>query len=107
PSRVVGRGNLWKVLRLGTVGLVTARTHDGCIQLLRLHRTGVVHMLGQGPVASLASDDHMLAQFFLIHNIGMAGLAGVVAGKRNRPGRDLADRRASIVAILSETVRYN
>ena len=64
-------------------------------------------MLGQGPVASLASDHHMLAQLFLIHDVGMAGLAGLVPGKRNRPGRDLADRRASIVAVLPKAARYD
>jgi hypothetical protein len=64
-------------------------------------------MLGQGSVASLASDHHMLALLFLIHHVGMAGLAGIVAGKGNRPGRDLGDRRASIVAVLSKTVRYD
>ncbi len=107
PSGVIRRGNLRKALRFGTVGFVTAGTHDGCVQLPGLHRTGIVRVLGQGPVASLASDNHMLAKLFLIHDVGMAGLAGVVPGKRNRSGRDLADRRASIVAILPKTVRYD
>ena len=49
-------------------------------------------MLGQRPVAGLASNHHMLTKLFLIHDVSMASLAGIVPGKRNRPGRDLADR---------------
>ena len=64
-------------------------------------------MLGLRPVASLASDHYMLAKFFLINDVGVAAFAGLVSGKRNRPRRDLADRRPSIVAILPEAARYN
>ena len=32
PSRVVGRGDLWKVSWLGSVGLVTPGTYHSCIQ---------------------------------------------------------------------------
>jgi hypothetical protein len=106
-SGVIGCSNLRKALRFGAVGLVTARTHQGCVQLLGLHRTGVVRVLGQGSVASLASNHHMLAKFFLIQHVGMAGFAGIVPGKRNRPGRDLADRRPSIVAVLPKTAGYD
>ena len=59
------------------------------------------------PVASLASHDRMLAKFFLIHHVGVAGLAGVVPGKRNRPRRDLSDRRPSIVAVLPKTAWHH
>ena len=107
PSGVIRRGNLRKVLRFGGVGLVTARTHHGCVQLLGLHRTGIVRVLGQGPVASLASDNHMLAKLFLIHDVGMTGLARAVPGKRNRSRGDLADRRAAIMAILTKTARHD
>lgn len=107
PSGVVGRGNLREVSRLGTVGFMTAGTHDGCIQLFGLQRSGVVRVLGQSPVTSLASDYHMFAKLFLIRDVGMAGLADIVPGERNRPGRDLANRLPSIVSILPKTLRYH
>jgi hypothetical protein len=105
PSGVIRRGNLRKARRLGSVSLMTTSTHHGRVQLRRLHGTGIVCVLGQSPVASLARDYHMLAKLFLIHDLGVAGLAGIVPCKRNRPRRDLTDCRPSIVAILAETVR--
>ena len=107
PSGVIRRHHLRKALRLGSVGLVTAGAYHGRVQLRGLHRTGILRMLGLGPVASLASHNHMLAKFFLIHDVGMAGLAGFVPGKRNRPRRDLADRCPAIVAVLPKTARHD
>lgn len=107
PSGVIRRGNLRKVLRFGGVGLVTARTHHGCVQLLGLHRAGIVRVLGQGPVASLASKNHVLAKLFLIDDVGMASFTRGVPGKRNRARGDLADRRPTIVTILTKTARHD
>ena len=107
PSRVIRRGNLGKALRFGAVGLMTTGTQDGCVQLFGLHRTGIVRVHRLRPVASLTGDHYMFAKSFLIHDVGMASLAGVVPSKRDRPRRDLADRRASIVAILPKTERYD
>ncbi|MGB7599687.1 MAG: hypothetical protein WBM24_05250 [Candidatus Sulfotelmatobacter sp.] len=56
-------------------------------------------------MASLARDYHMLTKLFLIYDLGMAGLAGIVPRKRNRPRRDLTDCCPSIVAMLAETMR--
>jgi len=64
-------------------------------------------MLSLGSVASLASDHHMLAKFFLIDDVGVAAFAGLVPGKRNRPRHDLVDRGPSVVAILPETAGHN
>ena len=104
---MIRRDNLRKVLRFSGVALVTARTHHGRVQLLGLHRTRIVRVLGQGPVASLASDNHVLAKLFLIDDVGMASLARAVPGKRNRSRGDLADRRATIVTILTKTARHD
>ena len=106
PSGVVRRGDLGKIFRLGTVGLVTPGTQDRCIQLLGLHRTGIVGVPGEGSVASLARNYHVLTELLLIRNVGMAGFTSVVPRKRNRPGRDFGDRRPSIVAILPKTARH-
>jgi len=107
PSGVIGGGNLRKAFRFRGVGFVAASTDDRRVQFCWLHRTGVVGVPGLGPVASLAGNHNVLAEFLLIHNVAMAGLAGVMPGKRDRPGRDLADRGAAIVAILPKTPRNN
>ncbi len=107
PSGVVRRGHLRKALRLGAVGLVTAGAHDGRVQFLGLHRSGIVGMFGESSVAGFASHNHMLAKLFLIHDVGMAGLASLVTGKRNWPGGDLADRVATVVSVLPKTMRYD
>ena len=62
-------------------------------------------MPGQGAVASLTRDHHMLALFFLVDHIRMAPLAYIVAGKRNWPGRSLSDGGAAIVPVLPEAAR--
>ena len=37
----------------------------------------------------------------------MARLAGIVAGKGNRPGRYLSDRSAPVVPVLPKTARHD
>ncbi len=106
-SGVIRDNNLRKALRLGAVGLVAAGTHHGCVQFLGLYRSGIIGVPGQSSVASLASNHHMLAKLLLVYDVGVAGLAGVASGKCNRSGRDLTDRRSSIVAILPKAVRYD
>ena len=64
-------------------------------------------MLGLRSVASLASNHHVLTQLFLIYHIGMATFAGIVPGKRHRPGRGLSDGCSAIVAILSKAKRHD
>lgn len=106
-SGVICGYHLGEVLRFGAVGLVTAGAQDGRVELRRRNGRGVVGMFGQGTVASLASDYDMLASLFLIHNVGMAGFACVMAGKGNWPGCDLRDGRSAIVPILPEAARNN
>jgi len=107
PTRVIRCNYLRKALWLGAVGLMTAGTHDGGVQFLGLQRSGVVRVLDKSPVTSFASDYHMLTQFFLIRDVGMTGFADIVPGERNRPRRDLTDRRPSIVAVLPKTAGYH
>jgi hypothetical protein len=107
PTRVIRCNYLRKALWLGAVGLVTSGTYDGGVQSFGLQRSGVVRVLGQSPVARLASDYHMFAKLFLVRDVGMASLADIVPGERNRPRRDLTDRRPSIVAVLPKTAGYH
>ena len=58
---MVGGSDLWKRLRLGEVGLVTADTQHGRVEFGRLHRTGVIDVFRQRPVARFAVNVHMLA----------------------------------------------
>jgi hypothetical protein len=87
------------------VGFVTAGTdHDG-IQLRRCDGRGIVGVFGLGSMAGFAGNDDVLALPFLINDVGMAGLTGIVAGEGYRPGCDLGDRSAAIVAVLPKTAR--
>jgi len=59
-------------------------------------------MPGLGSVTGFAWDDDMAALVFLIDHVGMAGLAGFVAGEGYRAGRGLGDGRATIVSVLAK-----
>jgi len=107
PSGVICSGNLGEGFRFGAVGFVTASTDDGSVELRGLYGAGIVGMLGQGPVASLASDHDMLAQLLLIGDVGVTSFAGVVTGECDGPSGHLAKRRAAIMAILPEAVRHD
>jgi len=104
-SGVICRYHLWETFRLGAVGFVTAGADDGGVQLGRCDRSGIIGVNGLGSVAGFASDDHMLTLLFLINDVGMAGLAGVVAGKGNGPSGGFSDGISAIVAILPKTGR--
>ena len=60
-----------------------------------------------GTVAGLARNNHMPALLLLIDDVGMAGLARIVARKGNRPSCDLRDRCAPIVPVLAKAPRNN
>jgi len=64
-------------------------------------------MLGQCSVTGLTRNHHMFALLFLFHYIGVAGLAGVVAGKGNWPRRGFCDCCPAIVSVFSEAARYD
>jgi len=77
----VVRGNdLRESFRLGAVGFVAASADDGGVEFRRLDGGWVVGVLGLGSVAGFAGDDDVLAELFLIDNVGVAGLANVVSG---------------------------
>ena len=62
-------------------------------------------MFALGSVAGFAGNDHVPALLFLLHHIGVAGLAGIVSGKGHWPRSGLRDGSSAIVAVLSETMR--
>ena len=99
-TRVIGRHYLGKSLRLGAVGFVTTGTYDGGVQFGRSNGRRIVSVFRLGSVAGFARNDDVLALLFLIDDVGVAGLTGIVAGEGNRPARDLGDRSTAIVAVL-------
>ena len=94
-----------KSFGLGAVGFVAAGADDGGVELRRLYRCGIVSMLGLGSVAGFAGDNHMPALLFMIDDVGMAGLAYIVAGEGDGPGRDLSNGSAAIVSVLAKALR--
>lgn len=59
-------------------------------------------MLGQGSMTGLTCDHYVFALLFLFDDIGVAGLAEIVAGEGHRPGSGFRDRSAAVVAVLSK-----
>jgi hypothetical protein len=62
-------------------------------------------MFGLGTMAGFAGEHDVLAQFFLLDDVGVADFANVMAGKRNRASGDLADSCSAVMTILPETAR--
>jgi hypothetical protein len=53
-------------------------------------------------MAGLAWNHHVLAQLFLVYDLGVATLADLMSSKCNRTGRDLGDGISPIVAVPSK-----
>jgi hypothetical protein len=62
-------------------------------------------VLGLRAVAGFAGDDDVTALLFLVHNVGVAGFADLVAGMGDGACGDLGDGVAAVVSILAEAVR--
>jgi hypothetical protein len=100
---VLGRSDLREVLRFGGIRFMTANAQHGGIKFGGLHRTGIIGMFRQGPVARFAVDVHMLAAVLFAQHVCVAVLAGLVAGKVHRASGDLAHGVSTIVSVLPET----
>jgi hypothetical protein len=81
---------------------VTARANDGGVWQLWLHRR-IVSVFALCSVAGFAGNVGVTAQFLLVYDVGVAALAGVMAGENWRAGSDLGDGVSAVVAILTET----
>ena len=64
-------------------------------------------MVRQGTVTSFAVDVGVLAGFFHVKDVRMAGLAGLVTGEMDRTGGDLGDRSSAVVSVLAKALRHN
>ena len=105
PGGVIGGHDLRKRFRLGAVSLVTAGAHQRRIKLWRSHRCWIFRVAGKRSMAGLAGNYYVPAQLFLIDDVGVASLAGLVSGKRNRTCRNLGNGISAIVPILPEAAR--
>ena len=106
-SSVIGSDDLGKCLGLGAVGFVAAGAEDRGIELWRLDGGGVVGVPGLGSVAGFAGDDDVLAELFLIDDVGVAGFAKVVPGVRNGAGSGFRDGVPAIVPVLAKTMGHD
>ncbi len=102
---MVGGDNLGEILRLGEVCLMTTDAEHGGVQLCRLDRGRIVGMLRQRPMARLAGNSLVHALAFHFQDVGVAAVADLMAGVRNRPRCDLLDRIAAVVSVLPKTAR--
>ena len=106
PAGVLHRVDLRETAWFGGAGRMAANAQHGCVDLVRLDGW-VVRVLCQRTVAGLAVHVLVLARLLRLRNVGMAGLAGLVAGVVQRAGGNLADGRPAVVAVLSEALRHN
>ncbi len=103
---MVGRDDLREALGLGRVGFMAAHAEHRRIELGGRYGTGIVCVFGQGTVAGFAIHVRVLAIFFLLEHVGMAGFAGFVAGEIDRPGCDFRKGIAPVVSVFAETFRH-
>jgi len=104
-ARMLRRDDLRKLLRFGDVRFVATGAKHGGLQFRRLDRDRVFRMLGQRPMARLAVNSRMPSFLFQFEHVGMARLAGLVAGKGNRTRGDFGDCVAPVMAVLPKAAR--
>jgi len=90
---------------LGDVLLMAPRANDGRIRKHRLQSSGIFRMFGQRPVAGFAIHMRMFAMAFGVGDVGVAGLAGLMASIVDGFGRKFTECGATIVAIFAESFR--
>lgn len=104
---VIRRNNLRKRFRLGRVGLMTADTEYGRVEFGGRHGTRIIRMFRQRAVAGLTIHMRMPAIFLFVEHIDVTGLAGLMAGEVDGPGRDFGECVAAIMAVLPKALRHH
>jgi hypothetical protein len=104
-SGVLCSDDLGKVFRLRAVCLVATGAEYCRIEFGGFYGSGIIRVLGQRSVAGFAIHLRMLTEVFLVKDVDMAGLAGLMAGEFNRPGRDFGHCISAVVPVLSKTFR--
>lgn len=104
---VFRRSDLGEGFRLGAVGFVATGAYEGGIQLRRFDRRRIVGVAGLRAVAGLAGHHDMFAKLFLIDNLGVACLANIVSGMRDRVCRDFFDGIGTVMAVLAKRAGHD
>ena len=104
---VFGGCDLGDPFRLGAVGLMTACTNHGGIELWRLDGRGIIGVSGLRTVAGLARHGDMFTELFLIDNLGVACLANIASGMRDRACRDFFDGIGTVMAVLAKRAGHD
>jgi len=84
---------------------MAAGAEYGRIKLARLHGRRIICVHGQRSVARLTIHMRMLAVFFLIEDVCMAGFTALVASELDGSDSNFGYRVAAIMPILSEAFR--
>jgi hypothetical protein len=102
---VIGWINLGEAFGLGSARRVTSRAKYTGIRFHRRNRRWIVRMPGERSMARFTVHVRMLAFALHVEHVAVTGFTGPVSGEFDRMGRNLADRIAAIVAVLSEAFR--
>ena len=99
------RSHLRKSFGFRCVCFVAAGAEYRCIEFVWFHGPRVIRVHGQRPVARFAIHMRMLAIFFLIEDICMAGFTALVASEFDGANSNFGYGVATIVPVLSEAFR--
>ena len=99
------RDDLRKLLRFRDVRCVATGAKHGGFQFRRFDRTRVFRVLCQRSMARLAVDSRMPSFLFKFEHVGMAHLAGLVAGKDSRMRGNFGNCVAPVMAVLVKAAR--
>lgn len=113
-ARVAGKSagvicgyDLGEGFRLGAVGFMAAGANDGGVEFFGFYGSGIVRMPRLRAVAGFAGYDHVLAQFFLIYDVGVTTFANVMSGEVHGAPGGLGNGSAAIVPILPKAMGYD
>ena len=102
----VVRGTTWgKPLGLAALAAWQRDAENGCIQLWRVAPTRIVGVLGQRPMTGLAVHLRVLAALLHCRDVGVAGLASLMAREVDWTSGNLGDGVSAIVTVLSKALR--
>src|ERR1017187_5873747 len=98
--------DLREALGFGSAGRMAADAEDGGVELGR-GDGGVVGVFRKRTVAGFAVDVGVLAGFFGVQDVRMAGLAGLVAGEMDGTSGNLTDCGSTVMAVFAKGLGHD
>ena len=98
--------DLREALGFGSAGRMAADAEDGGVELWR-GDGWVVCVLRQGAVAGFTVHAGVLAGFFGVEDVRMAGLAGLVAGEMDGTSGNLTDCGSAVMAVFAKGLGHD